>query len=586
MASAGSALAAAPGADHTVMYVADTGDNTVIAYDTTDGDVVARIPVGNGPWGVAVTPNGATAYVTDEYGDTVSVIDTATDTVTATIPVGQRPEQIAISPDGSDVYVANYAGSSISVISVSTNTVTATFTSVPTPSGIALSPDGSTAYVGAYDSAAVSTVSTASGSVTGVVSVGTTPAGVAVTLSGDSLYVADQGSDTVSVIDTATDAVTGTIPVGNGPYGLAVSPDGSTVFAADINSDTVSVIDTGTNAVTADVPVGAIPYNIAASPDGSTVYAANFAGNTVSVIDTGTDTDVATLTGFDEPAGMAFAEIPAPAVTGVSPNQGPETSGRTVTITGSGFTGASTVDFGSIPATSFTVNSPTSITATVPSSTTPGAVNVTVTTPIATSPSAPADQYTYLPVPAVTSVSPGNGPSTGGNTVTITGSGFAGASAVDFGSVPAASFAVNSPTSITASVPAGTAGTTADVEVTTIGGTSSRSAGDAYTYSADASSLTAAPVVLSISPGQISVNLSLSATLTDTTTRQPVPGRSITFSIGTTTLCTSMTNSHGIATCSGVVSVLVALLALHYDAAFVGSPALQPATAVGQLVQL
>jgi hypothetical protein len=125
-----------------------------------------------------------------------------------------------------------------------------------------------------------------------------------------------------------------------------------------------------------------------------------------------------------------------------------------------------------------------------------------------------------------------------------------------------------------------------DVKVTTIGGTSPRSAADAYTYNADATSLTAAPVVLSISPGQISLNLSLSATLTDTTTQQPVPGRAITFSIGTTTLCTATTNTHGTATCSGVVSVLVALLALHYDATFAGSPALQSATAVGPLVQL
>ena len=63
-------------------------------------------------------------------------------------------------------------------------------------------------------------------------------------------------------------------------------------------------------------------------------------------------------------------------------------------------------------------------------------------------------------MPAVTGVSPGSGPSTGGNTVTVTGTGFTGASAVAFGTVPATSFTVNSDTSITATVPPGAAAST------------------------------------------------------------------------------------------------------------------------------
>ena len=68
--------------------------------------------------------------------------------------------------------------------------------------------------------------------------------------------------------------------------------------------------------------------------------------------------------------------------------------------------------------------------------------------------------------PSITSVSPSSGPSSGGNTVTITGSGFTGATSVTFAGASAASFTVVSDTSITAVVPAGSLGT-ASVIVTT-----------------------------------------------------------------------------------------------------------------------
>ncbi|MDR3593934.1 IPT/TIG domain-containing protein [Clostridium sp.] len=85
--------------------------------------------------------------------------------------------------------------------------------------------------------------------------------------------------------------------------------------------------------------------------------------------------------------------------------------------------------------------------------------------------------------PTVTAVSPASGIITGGNTVTITGTGFTGATAVNFGSTAATSFNVVSDTEITATVPAGSAGAV-DITVTTASGTSSTSSADKYTYAA------------------------------------------------------------------------------------------------------
>ena len=82
-----------------------------------------------------------------------------------------------------------------------------------------------------------------------------------------------------------------------------------------------------------------------------------------------------------------------PSPTSISPNTGPAAGGTPVTITGTNFTGATAVRFGSTRPTSFTVNSATSITATSPAGS--GTVDVTVTNSGGTSATSSADQFTY-----------------------------------------------------------------------------------------------------------------------------------------------------------------------------------------------
>jgi len=80
---------------------------------------------------------------------------------------------------------------------------------------------------------------------------------------------------------------------------------------------------------------------------------------------------------------------------------------------------------------------------------------------------------------AVTSVSPSSGPTSGGNSVTITGTGFTGATSVTFGGTPAVSYTVVSDTTITAVVPGGAAGATSVVVTTPAGSTADNTL---YTY--------------------------------------------------------------------------------------------------------
>jgi hypothetical protein len=187
-----------------------------------------------------------------------------------------------------------------------------------------------------------------------------------------------------------------------------------------------------------------------------------------------------------------FTYYNAPTVTGISPTTGPTGGGTSVIVTGTNFSGASSVRFGANNATTFSVNSPTQITATSPAGAA-GPVDITVTNPGGTSATSGVDRFTYVAPPTVTGISPTTGPTGGGTSVTVTGTNFSGASSVTFGSNPAANYTVNSPTQITAISPAGTAGPV-DVTVTIpVGGTSATSGVDRFTY-------VAPPTVTGISP--------------------------------------------------------------------------------------
>ncbi len=144
--------------------------------------------------------------------------------------------------------------------------------------------------------------------------------------------------------------------------------------------------------------VASIHRYVARIDNGTTVYSVSApavvtwgtpAATTTSTSTTSTSTTPTTstsTTSTTQPAGTG------PVVTGVSPPSGPAAGGTVVTVTGSGFTAATTVSFGAKAATNVTVTSPTSLTATAPADT--RTVDVTVTTTAGTSATSPADQFT------------------------------------------------------------------------------------------------------------------------------------------------------------------------------------------------
>ena len=146
-----------------------------------------------------------------------------------------------------------------------------------------------------------------------------------------------------------------------------------------------------------------------------------------------------------------------------------------MTIVGSGFTGATAVTFGGAPASSFSVDSDTQISALSP----PGSGSVEVAVKV---PASNLFVYVGAAQPVVTAVNPSGGSESGGDAVTITGSGFTGATAVSFGQANAPGLTVLSDTLITCVSPAAGGVGTVDVVVVTSQGASPTGPGDEFTY--------------------------------------------------------------------------------------------------------
>ena len=280
--------------------------------------VVATVPVGSLPYGVAYDSGKGEVFVTNWSGGTVSVISDATNTVVANVSVGVNPSGVAYDSAKGEVFVDDADDSTVSVISDATNEVVATV-SLGLVWYTAHSPDGA-----AYDSGkgeifvansnsevfggTVSVISDTNNTVVATVSAEAyDPSGVAYDSAKGEVFVTDYLSDTISIISDTTNTVVAVVNVGLGPSGIAYDSGKGEVFVANAGGgfgNTVSVISDATNTVVANVNVGHDPQGIAYDSGKGEVFVAT--GGAVSVISDATNIVVANVSVGAALSGVAY----------------------------------------------------------------------------------------------------------------------------------------------------------------------------------------------------------------------------------------------------------------------------------------
>jgi|GEM_PF-5467473 len=266
------------------------------------------------------------------------------------------------------------------------------------------------------------------------------------------------------------DSNNGSNPTNTPPASVTVSSV-SPAQGTTLGGTTVTITGTGFVVVPTVTFGGSAATNVVltSATTLTAVTPAHAAGAVDVVVTNPSGGESTTVTG-----GFTYEAPPTPVtVTSVSPNKGTVIGGETVTITGTGFLGVPTVTFGGTAATSVVLTSSTSLTAVTPAHAA-GAVNVVVTNPSGGASATLANGFTYeVPVTpiTVTSVTPNPGTVLGGDTVTITGTGFVAVPTVTFGGATATSVVITSTTSLTVVTPAHAAGAV-NVVVTNPGGAS------------------------------------------------------------------------------------------------------------------
>lgn len=136
------------------------GDGEIVQVSLSDGAVMGRFRVGDGPAHLAVHPAGTRIYVANTFDGTVACISPEGDLL-GKAASGGWAHVPAVTPDGRHVYVANFLDDTVSVFDALTLERVAIRDTDAYPHGLDISPDGnsvvatgfSAAHIRIYDAA-------------------------------------------------------------------------------------------------------------------------------------------------------------------------------------------------------------------------------------------------------------------------------------------------------------------------------------------------------------------------------------------------------------------------------------------------
>jgi YVTN family beta-propeller protein len=138
------------------------------------------VPVGRGPEGFDVSPDGKEVWVANARDGTVSVLDDATKTVTQTLDLGvQGANRLKFTLDGKSVLISSLGGAGLAIVDVATHQVTKRIPIGHGAAGILLQPGGARAYVACSPDDSIAVLDLKTLELVGRIDVGHEPDGLA-----------------------------------------------------------------------------------------------------------------------------------------------------------------------------------------------------------------------------------------------------------------------------------------------------------------------------------------------------------------------------------------------------------------------
>jgi YVTN family beta-propeller protein len=207
------------------LYFTIEADKKIARYDPAADKIDWQFETGQaGTHMVLPSKDAKTLFTSNIGGNSVSIIQEGnggswSQTV---VPVGKGPEGIDLSPNGREVWSAHSQDGGISIIDVASRKVVQTFdVGTKRSNRVKLTPDGKFALVSDLSAGELVVVDAPARTVIKRVPLGNSPAGILIPSGGGRAYVAVTGSNLVAVVDLSTWTVTKKIQAGAGPDGMA-----------------------------------------------------------------------------------------------------------------------------------------------------------------------------------------------------------------------------------------------------------------------------------------------------------------------------------------------------------------------------
>jgi YVTN family beta-propeller protein len=210
------------------LYFTAEADKKVARYDPARDTIDWQFETGQGTTHMVLPSKDArTIFTSNIGGDSVSAIAQGaggawTQTV---IPVGKGPEGIDLSPDGRQVWSAHSRDGGVSIIDVASKKVVQTIAvGTKRSNRIKLTPDAAFALITDLDAGELVVLDAVARKEIKRIPLGKAPEGILMPATGGVAYVAVNGDNFVAVIDLKTWTVTKKIATGAGPDGMAWIP--------------------------------------------------------------------------------------------------------------------------------------------------------------------------------------------------------------------------------------------------------------------------------------------------------------------------------------------------------------------------
>ena len=269
---------------------------SALGYYSTEGKLLASVPVGQHPHEMALSPDGKFVYVTDNGmmrrehpgngGNTVSIVDIAAKRRIGVIDLGKyrRPHGIDVDRKTGRLVVTTELPDQLLLIDPVKRSVMRNFNNKGRqPHMVTLGPGGEWAYVSNTESGNVMAIRLSSGEQKQIPTE-PGPQGSALSKDGRELYVTNSGAASITVIDTAKNQAIAHLPTGKGPNRIALTPDGTTLVYAISGENKVGFADPKTRTQLDYMLLPNRPVSCTLSRDGSLAFLSAEAQDTVYIV--------------------------------------------------------------------------------------------------------------------------------------------------------------------------------------------------------------------------------------------------------------------------------------------------------------